>query len=234
LPGRELPAYLHLSGHLGPGASIELPEADAHYVARVCRATRGDLATATDGNGAVARIEVVDVGTRVVVRCVSIEHVIRASEAWILCGAPEEGRADWLVEKLAELGIARFVPVDGKRGSWRSGRTDRWRRVASAALRQSCQAHALEIVDPLPFDQALADVPADASRWSARAEGECIELPRPAPARIAGVIGPAGGWSEPELERLSELGFRDLRLAGSRLRSETAALAWAAWWARGS
>ncbi len=233
MPERELPAYLHLTGPFAPGSSLELPESDAHYVARVCRAAPGDRATATDGRGSVARLEIIEAGARVVARCMTVTEVARVSEAWVLCGAPEDGRADWLIEKLAEFGVARFQPVDGTRGRWRTGRTERWRRLASAALRQSQQAYALEIGEVMPLEAALATVPEDASRWSAQASGEGEDLPRPAPARVAGVIGPAGGWTDSDLESLGQRGYRPLRLAGARLRCESAALAWAAWWARG-
>jgi len=234
LPGRELPAYLHLPGSFASGQVVELSESDSHYVARVCRAGAGDRVRATDGCGRVAVFEIVATGARVRMHCLESDQVARASEAWVLCGAPDEGRADWMIEKLAELGVARFQPVDSERSRWRTGRTERWRRVASAALRQSQQAHVLEIGEVLPLEAALAIVPADASRWSAEVAGDLLDPPRPAPARVAGLIGPAGGWTDPEQQLWARKGYRPLRLAGARLRTETAAVAWAAWWALGA
>ena len=48
-----------------------------------------------------------------------------------------------------------------------------------------------------------------------------------------GAIGPAGGFTAGELERLRSVGFEPIRLSDGRLRTETAALAWAARWCGG-
>jgi RsmE family RNA methyltransferase len=52
-------------------------------------------------------------------------------------------------------------------------------------------------------------------------------------APLTGVVGPASGFSGPERNLLSESGFVSVRLAPTRLRTETAAVALAALWAAG-
>ena len=48
---------------------------------------------------------------------------------------------------------------------------------------------------------------------------------------VTGAVGPSSGFSDDERKMLSECGFRAIRLAGTRLRTETAALALASHWA---
>src|SRR5258708_4700352 len=95
---------------------------DAHYVARVVRARAGERFTATDGEGLVGSLVVVDVrlrGAEVVVRLDgACDRVPAPAPLRLLCGAPEGERGDWLIEKLAELGVTEFVPVDTARASW--------------------------------------------------------------------------------------------------------------------
>jgi 16S rRNA (uracil1498-N3)-methyltransferase len=231
------PALLYLPGLPEPGARFELAAADAHYVARVCRARVGERVEATDGRGARAALRLVEVRRGVVVELEAVTHEPALRRSWVLCGAPEGERADWLVEKLAELGVGRFLPVDTVRGRWRAaaGRRARWERLAIAALRQSRRLHLMAVEEPAPLQQTLSSLPPGSSRWMAEVAGVAVGY-SPAPAGgepEIGLVGPSGGLED--VERLAALvaGFQPLRLSDSRLRTETAALAWAAWWSAG-
>jgi 16S rRNA (uracil1498-N3)-methyltransferase len=231
------PALLYLPELPEPGARFELAAADAHYVARVCRGRVGERVEATDGRGARAVLRLVEVirGVVVALEAVTLEPARRRS--WVLCGTPEGERADWMVEKLAELGVGRFLPVDVARGRWRvaSGRRARWERLAIAALRQSRRVHLMAVEEPVPLRQALASLPAGGGRWLADASGVAPgNGPAPAPGDPAiGLVGPSAGLEDEEREAALVAGFRPLRLSDARLRTETAALAWAAWWSAG-
>jgi 16S rRNA (uracil1498-N3)-methyltransferase len=231
------PALLYLPGLPAAGACVELDDAEAHYVARVCRARVGERLEATDGRGARARLRLTEVRGVVAATVEAVTREAVARPAWVLCGAPEGERADWLVEKLAELGVARLQPVDTARGSWqRAGqRRERWERLAVAALRQSRRTHLMAVEDPLPLERALHGLPPGGGRWLADAAGEPIERPPlQEGARGTGLIGPSGGLEDREREAALRSGFLPARLSDGRLRTETAALAWAAWWAAGS
>jgi 16S rRNA (uracil1498-N3)-methyltransferase len=231
------PALLYLPGLPAAGTRVDLTGAEAHYVARVCRARAGERLEATDGRGSRATLRLVEVRGAVAAEVEAVAFEPAARPAWVLCGAPEGGRGDWLVEKLAELGVARFQPVDTSRGSWRrsGGRRERWGRLAIAALRQSRRVHLMEVGDPLPLERALQELPTGCERWLADAAGEgAAHAPAGGGAPVTGLIGPAGGLSEEEREAALRSGFVLIRLSDGRLRTETAALALAAWWAAGA
>jgi 16S rRNA (uracil1498-N3)-methyltransferase len=233
LAAEATPALLYLPGLPQPGARVRLEGPDAHYVARVCRARAGERLEATDGRGLRATLRLIEVRGVVVAEVESCASEVPGSRAWVLCGAPEGERADWLVEKLAELGVERFVPVDGARNRWRraAGRRARWERLAIAALRQSRRVHLMGVADPVPLDRALADLPEGGSRWLAEACGKSLAPGRDrSGSRAVGLVGPSGGLDDREREAALEAGFQPLRLSDARLRTETAALAWAVWW----
>ena len=244
-------------------------------MARVCRARVGERVEATDGRGARAALRLVEVRRGVVVEVEGVTREPGPRESWVLCGAPEGDRADWLVEKLAELGVGRFLPVDTVRGRWRvaSGRRARWERLAIAALRQSRRLHLMAVEEPVPLQQGLnslppgsscwlADVsgavaghglrpigrvpaigligpsggldslPPGSSCWLADASGAVAEHGLAPTGRVPaiGLIGPSGGLDDGERQVAIGAGFQPLRLSDARLRTETAALAWAVWW----
>jgi 16S rRNA (uracil1498-N3)-methyltransferase len=149
----------------------------------------------------------------------------------VLCGAPEGERADWLVEKLAELGVATWQPVDCERAMWRKRGLARWDRLAIAALRQSRGAYRMEVREPLPLARAAAAVVTGGRRWLADPGGSPYPAGPGVDATEVVAVGPAGGFTAEEAGRLVELGFVPIRLAGNRLRTETAALTWASQWA---
>ncbi len=226
------PALLYLPGLPEPGSRVELEAADAHYVARVCRARVGERVEATDGRGAGAVLRLVEIRRGVTVEVEAVTRQPAPRQSWVMCGAPEGERADWLVEKLAELGVGRFQPVDAARGRWRAGpgRQARWERLAIAALRQSRRLHLMAVGVPMPLREALASVPPGSSGWLADLSG--VAGPASAAGDPAvGLVGPSGGLDDLERGLALSAGFQPVRLSDARLRTETAALAWAAWWA---
>jgi 16S rRNA (uracil1498-N3)-methyltransferase len=230
LPDSSVPSWLWIPDLAATDEHLVLPQDEARYVMRVCRARAGDRLTATDGRGVVADLELETTTGAVRARILSRENVPRTRVAWVLCGAPEGTRADWLVEKLAELGIARLQPVDGARGGWRGARIGRLQKLATAALRQSRQAWRLEIQEPLPLAVAVHDLPVGGTRWLASATGPRVRSVGDGAVAVV-AVGPASGFTEDEVHQLSGHEFRPVCLAGSRLRTETAALVWAARWA---
>lgn len=236
MPADAAPAWLALETLPAVGGAIEFGEDDSHYLRRVCRVKAGERITATDGAGSVAEIMLDGSGRELRGVVERRETRERGAEACVLCGAPEGERADWLIEKLAELGLAVFQPIDCERGRWdKAGRRfERWQRLASAALRQSRQAFRMNVRNPLSLAAALAELKQAGSRWLADPAGRPAgSFAAPASPAI-GVIGPSGGFSEAEWSTLTAAGFEPICLSRSRLRTETAAIAWGAWWAAGS
>lgn len=217
-----------------PGASLTLDAETAHHVVRVCRARPGDRLTLTDGRGRRAVAERLPSSSGVSVRIVEVAEIPRPAARILLVGAPEGERADWLIEKAVELGITALWPVDTERAVWRrqgSGR-ERWLRLARAALGQTRRAWLPELAGSGPLDTVLTHLPADAERWLADPEGLPVGATRIQEARPqAALVGPAAGLSTTERGLSTDRGFRAIRLSRGRLRSETAALAVAAWWA---
>ena len=141
--------------------------------------------------------------------------------------APAKGdRAEWVVQKLTEIGIDRIVPLVTDRSvvRWEGERRDRavsrLQRIAVEASAQCRRTWIPEVTEP----RALADVLA--SEGAERAAVGQAELGGELGGDGTGsglrciLVGPEGGWSPPELE----LGFQKVGLGPNVLRSETAAV----------
>ncbi len=228
------PSYV-LVPELGAGGdTLALAGDEAHYLSRVVRVRAGERVIATDGAGLVAALEVLETGASVRVRIVERQTRERVSRLVLWCGAPEGDRADWLVEKLAELGVATLQPVDTSRASWErfEAKRERWERLATAALRQSRSAFRMELREPVRLADAIAASPGVTCGWVGHPDGGPVgDILRQVSGQAVAAIGPSSGFSPEELNALRERGFIPVALARTRLRTETAALAMASAWA---
>jgi RsmE family RNA methyltransferase len=97
----------------------------------------------------------------------------------------------------------------------------------------------MDVRAPIPLAAALAlpvtledELPMrDARRrYLLDPEGAPPSQVEPPGRRPSAMIGPASGFSPQERERIKDQGYVSILLSDSRLRTETAAMAWAAWW----
>lgn len=228
------PSLLYLPELATLAAECALEGDEAHYLARVVRARAGEQVHATDGLGLRVTFEVIESRPTVRLRRLSQEQVPRTRSLVLGVGAPEGERADWLIEKLAELGASEFIPVECERADWKAWRADRMERLATAGLRQSLGAHRLRLSEPVAFSDWLSGLSPELARFEAAPGGAAVAgVAAPATGACCVLVGPSSGFSPGERKALSDIGFRSIALAASRLRTETAAIAAAAWWASG-
>ena len=225
------PSFVYLPALASEPDEVTIGGDEAHYLRRVVRIRPGETVTASDGAGTLAELVVLDAGAGIRAEVRSRRAVARATALEVWCGAPEGDRADWLVEKLAELGAATLRFVDTERGRWERAeqRAARWDRLTVAALRQSRSAHRLAILPPAPLAEALAGAwPVGPSLVADAAGGPYLPGAAGEMKAVRIAIGPSGGFSDGERKLLVSKGFIATRLSSSRLRTETAAIVLAA------
>lgn len=235
MPADAAPSHVFAAELGEPGARLTLDADESHYLSRVCRVRAGERIALTDGRGSLAQAVLITVQRRVEVEIERLVKRTRERRGEVWCGAPEGQRADWLVEKLSELGVDALQPIDSERAEWKSfdRRVERLRRLALAGLRQSRGVWLLEIRSPIRLAEQAAP-PEGTVRFLADPKGARLSQPPASGSSAVGLIGPAEGFEPEERSRAIDLGFQPMRLGSNRLRCETAALAWAAWWAMGA
>ena len=224
----------YLAASLGLG-EVVLSGPEAHHLATVCRSRPGDQVCLFNGDGHEYRAKVV-VAER---RRVTLDLYEKAAPPRELPFAlevavplPKGDRAQFLVEKLTELGVTTFVPLSTRRGvvQPREGRLEKVQRYVIEASKQ-CGRNVLMQVAPLTTWESYAvraDLPA--ARVLAHpgdlgplAEGRKAEEAAPS-AAVALAVGPEGGFADEEVELARATGWRLLDLGPRILRVETAAV----------
>jgi len=198
---------------------------------RVRRAGAGDLVALRDGAGLVGTGRLVAAGREWMVAVEMVEQRARPAPLTLAIGAGDRERFSWLVEKAAELGVTRVVPLETERASGvatrlRETHLAKLRGQALEAIKQCGAAWALQVEAPVPLAE-FAIATGGGLRWLADAAGE---TPPPVldDTPVTVVIGPEGGLSAAEHSMLAKAGYRPTMLAPHTLRFETAALAAAA------
>jgi 16S rRNA (uracil1498-N3)-methyltransferase len=220
--------------HVAPGR-LTLDERNAHHLRDVLRVRQGDGVEVFDAEGRVAAGTVVEVSSeavRVEVGDVST-GARQAVELTVAAAVPKGNRADWMIEKLSELGTSHFIPLRTDRSVVHpegAGKLDRWHRLAEESAKQSRRTGVMQIHDLMPLDRAVAQARADGGRGYCLAPGAGGSLldvlgELPAGSRLTSFVGPEGGWTEAELSMFEREGIARVSLGRTVLRIETAALA---------
>jgi 16S rRNA (uracil1498-N3)-methyltransferase len=217
---------------LSPGPWT-LAGSEAHHIRDVLRLKPGDPITLFNGDGLEypARIERIEKRhIEVLVSSGLARSREPARQVTVASPLPKGDRAAFLVEKLTELGVTRYIPLHTDRSILRPGerKTQKLRRYVIEASKQCGRNVLMRIDEAMPWSE-LAKAPGDASgvRLIADIQGAPLSgLSSDSSAIVA--IGPEGGWTSDEREQAVGLGWQSFSLGRSILRIETAALAAAA------
>jgi 16S rRNA (uracil1498-N3)-methyltransferase len=221
---------LFVDAGLGAGQQVALSREQARYLFGVMRLGTGDAVALFNGRDGEWRAQVAEAGKRGgTLICDEQTAPLRLPpDLWLMFAPIKKARTDFIVEKAAEMGAARILPVLTAFTQAQSVRRDRLQAHAVEAAEQCGGTFVPEVADAARLDRVLDDWPADrnlmfcdeALAGAARALGE---VPR-GPWAI--LIGPEGGFSEAERTRLRALPFAHPVSLGPRvLRADTAAVA---------
>jgi 16S rRNA (uracil1498-N3)-methyltransferase len=212
---------------------VPLPGDQAHHARDVLRLGVGDeveLFTSTGRTAAAVIVEATP--TTMVAQVREIREPRRGLELTMASAVPKAARGDWMIEKLSELGVARFIPLRTARSVVHpEGRNkiERWQRLAAESAKQSRRAGVMRIEPLTPLDEVLEALSGPAAYLSTAAEaGLLTSILQPSIASLTLFVGPEGDWSEEEVAQFAQRHLTGMTLGETILRVETAAIAAAA------
>jgi 16S rRNA (uracil1498-N3)-methyltransferase len=225
--------HYYLDAAAVAGDSCVLDASESRHLVKVMRAEPGYHFQATDGRGNLYEVELLDGGTehargRIVNRNQNVNELpIELTTAFgLLTGA----RTEQVIDQCTQLGVTRIQPLLSKRltVSWRPEREatkrDRWRRVAMAAMKQSCRCRLPDTLSPI----RIAELGETFSTYDlvlfGTVGGEPISTLAPLRAgqRVTVITGPEEGFAGDEELLLSRAGAVPITLGAQRLRAELA------------
>jgi 16S rRNA (uracil1498-N3)-methyltransferase len=220
--------YVNCALSVGP---VEITGPEAHHLAVVCRVRAGDVVHLFNGDGREYPARVTEISRRsLVVAVTAIEAPKRELPFHLEIAAPlpKGDRAQFLVEKLTELGVSAFTPLQTARSVVhpRETKLDKLQRHVIEASKQ-CGRNVLMEVRPmmawleflnrphLPLRRFLAHPTGGA--WMPIDHADCVAA-----------VGPEGGFTGEEADVAQKSQWQVVGLGSRILRVETAAIALAA------
>lgn len=214
---------------------VRLAGAEAKHAATVRRMRSGEGIQLANGAG-LRVIGVVEVAlpNQLDIRVTEVVTEGLPSPEMVLVQALAKGDRDELaIQAATELGVSAVIPWQADRSvsRWEGPKVakgvDRWQAIVTEAAKQALRAFFPEVSQPVTTKQ-LAQAVSDFERVLVLDPTATVGLGSvslPAAGKLAIVVGPEGGISEPELELLEKAGAVRVRLGAEILRTSTAGMA---------
>lgn len=209
--------------------TIILPREETHHIKDVLRKSPDDLIPVTDGEGNLYKIEIdnfTDKGVegRIIER--ERYEVDRECEISIAQAVPKGPRMDFFVEKATELGVKEIIPMYTRRSSFPNDKNGRWQRIAVSAIKQSERLF-LPRIEPLSSHEDVVnrvnDYDITIIAWE-KTKNRKLKGLLDGKQKLA-FIGPEGGFTDNEIEKVQANGAIPITLGDAIIRSETAGIA---------
>ncbi|WP_096201317.1 16S rRNA (uracil(1498)-N(3))-methyltransferase [Bacillus sp. FJAT-45350] len=215
---------------------------DVKHISRVMRMGIGDKIICSDGESRVVNCEIASISEEEIVATI-LSDITNNSELsvhiTIAQGLPKGDKLEYVVQKGTELGASSFIPVSLSRSivKWdkkkEGKKIERLSKIAKEAAEQSHRSYLPTVEQTMSLAELLSvnqqyDVKIVAYEESAK-EGEHLGLGRALNSLKPGdkalvLVGPEGGLSEEEVNKLDEAGFIRASFGPRILRTETAPL----------
>ena len=159
-----------------------------------------------------------------------------SAKIYLFQALPKGDRMETVIQKAVELGVHEIIPVsmkycvvklDAKKAE---NKRKRWQAIAESAAKQSKRSLIPVVREVMNFDEAVAYaksfkvnlVPYENERGMA-ATRKVIEALKPDDT-ISVMIGPEGGFSAEEIEKVKQENMKIISLGKRILRTDTAAI----------
>jgi 16S rRNA (uracil1498-N3)-methyltransferase len=214
---------------LKDGVAFDFSEEESRHI-RVFRYQQGDQITATNGNGLLAKVQILSDKKIVKAQVISSESISRPTCSCSIAIAPtkNQDRLEWFVEKSIEIGIENIYLFTSSNSEKPRVNSERLLRVALAAMKQSQKVFLPKIHELTDLRSLLQSVKIE-QKFIAHCKTDTprLLLKNALSPNLSGLIliGPEGDFTSEEIDEASSMGYVGISLGVSRLRTETAALA---------
>jgi len=209
------------------------------HIVSVLRHKKGDLIDVVNGVGNKYVVKIVDIarnelrGEIVSREKVESEPRICLTLAQSVC---KGYKMDWVVEKATEIGVCSIIPLITEKtdvkiesGKKEKVKTERWKRKALSAMKQSLRSRLPVIEGAITLEALLSRVREFDLALFGTLEADAVKLKQKAlfkndPKRILAIVGPEAGFTGRELRELSAAHAIGVDLGKRRLRAETAGI----------
>ena len=216
-----------------------VPEDQVAHLSRVLRVNLGDLLEASDGSGQVFELSVTHIDKETIQLKVlsSKMGAERALHSIAFIGELKNDAMDNTISLLAEHGIQTIIPFFAERSipkfdaKQASKKQERRQKIANEAIKKVGGLYPCLVMDSIPFkeiENQIANIPQRIIFWEEENAPSKNLNNIDYNQKHAFFIGPEGGFSQKEIDKLLSWGCQSYSLGSRILRAPQAAAAAAA------
>ncbi|MFP4679730.1 MAG: RsmE family RNA methyltransferase [Chitinispirillaceae bacterium] len=208
--------------------TVILDQTETRHAVSVLRLKEGQKLQVTDGRGNIYECRYDRSDNRKALCSIRERHSVPGTspEVTLLVGLPDKDAFETVLEHATALGVYRIVPLEMEhcRKPW----WKRWEKFQERFFQKMIVSMKQCLYPYLPLlenPQTLEAVVRSSCEQivAADQDGEVLERDVISEERIAGLVGPPGGYSDKEREVLEDREVRRVRISHHRLRTELAA-----------
>lgn len=225
---------LFLEVEISENSSLELSGTYYNYLVNVLKTAENDEVFVFNGSDGEFRAVVTDVAKKKLQLCIreKVEEPEPLPCVELLCPLLKKNAFDMVIQKATELGVGKIIPVQTDRTNANHVNLERMKIIATEAAEQSRRVNVPKIEKLEKLDNLLKNWNSDNTLFFLDETGRglpivpTLEKYKKNISGVSFLIGPEGGFSEREIERLYNTPFaKGLVLDKHILRAETAVCA---------
>ncbi|MBR2363888.1 MAG: 16S rRNA (uracil(1498)-N(3))-methyltransferase [Lentisphaeria bacterium] len=213
-----------------PGDTVTLEKGENTHLFKILRAAPGDVCRLLDGKGnsALARVEKE--------KTLTVENVeklppLPGAALHLFLAPPRRQKMDIILKQCTELGVASITPLICERSVAlpdADSVNGRWSELLFEACKQSGNPYLPQLFPPVKFTESLETASSKCGKCFYGSVAEEEKDPFSGGENeikdIGWFVGPEGGFTEEEEEKMKENAFHPLHMQCWILRAETAAI----------
>ncbi len=222
--------FFYIESIAGNTKEIVLNEDTSKHIVNVLRMQAGEQLQLTDGKGNLITAAIKEAHKKHCSVTVTDYQLIALHLRHITIAISlikNASRFEWFLEKAAEIGVSKIIPLICERTEKQSFRYERMKGILISAMLQSQQTRLPELEEPVKFKQFV-----NQSTNQKKFIAHCLEAEKrnvlhshisSSPQSLI-CIGPEGDFTKAEIELALQNSFIPVSLGTTRLRTETAGI----------
>ncbi|SMB90910.1 16S rRNA (uracil1498-N3)-methyltransferase [Desulfonispora thiosulfatigenes DSM 11270] len=217
---------------------IIIDGSDAHYLLNVLRIEEKEEIIIFDGKGTEYLVEINKTSKTQVEGLIKDTYFVGQDtevQVTLIQSIAKGDKMDYIIQKCTEIGVGKIIPIITERtivkldAKKKKERKDRWQKIATEAAKQSKRVIVPEVTEILTLEELIKKLDNTEKTlilWEDENKTKMKEYLKKQESieNINIIIGPEGGLSEAEVNKLQEKGAIAASLGSRILRTETAGL----------
>lgn len=148
------------------------------------------------------------------------ERRILKQKIYLLWSLLKKDKNDWVLQKCTELGVSHFLPLLADRSEKTGFNVERAKKIIIEASEQCGRSDIPIVREPMHVETVLEEIGSSIPLFVCEQGGSDPDLIKL--DQVGVLIGPEGGWSDPESKLFKQRDLLRLNLHDFTLRAETA------------